>query len=189
MAKAPISATIAAKRRVMPSTISHTYPGVSPMTAPSNKIARMRVHSNPTTGGHLYGDVDRINSQLEARIGRQHNIKSRLRGPALAEEVFQTVWYGEEAHCSNEVDEDLQKCPDGDDFYWAHQPSLGLETTLELQERLQNQIRKFEYAYDRMCIAALRWHQLMEDVHDDERIRKMFLDMQMIRKLSGMDCE
>ena len=159
------------------------------MKSPSSSIAKLRNRASSTTGGHLCGSVDDINAQLEGRIGRQHNVKFRPRGAALAEEVFQAHWYGEDAECAaDEEDYSPPKSLD-EEYGWMYQPSLDLETTLDLQERLQVQIRKFEHAYEKMCIAALRWHQLMEDVHDDEQVRKMFLDMQMIRKLSGLDHE
>lgn len=169
---------------------SRGYVGLASKTQPSSSFVVLGSRADSTVGGHLRGNVERINYQLEARLGRQHNASFRPRGAALAEEIFQAHWYGEDATCVDaEEDSGVSKNCSDEEYHWMYQPSLELETTLEIQERLQDQIRKFEYAYDKMCLAATRWHQLMEDVYEDEQVRKMFLDMQMIRKLSGLDHE
>lgn len=187
MAKTPTPVPL--KTRAIPTVIASSVSGVSPMSGPSKRLQAMRNRANSTVGGHLYGSAERINHILEQRMGRQHNNKYRPRGAALAAEIFQTTWYGETDEAMEEYDENDKAQGAEEGYEWAYQPSLELETPIELQERLQESIRKFEYAHDKMAIAALRWHQLMEDVHDDEQVRKMFLDMQMIRKLSGMDSE
>lgn len=141
--------------------------------------------TGPSVSSHLSGDVDNINRRLEERHGRQRNANYRPRGAALAEEIFRIGWGSDVCESSESDSNELLLEKD----LWGYQPSLELETTLELQERLQSQIRKFEYAYESMCIAALRWHQLMEDVHYSDQVKKQFLDLQMIRKLSGLDYE
>jgi hypothetical protein len=189
MAKTPATKlTIATAGPVSSAKTGRGYVGLAGRSQPKAKLAVVGNRADSTIGGHLCGDTDRINSQLEARMGRQHNVKFRPRGAALAEEVFQAHWYGEEVDFVSEEDSSSKNTSD-EDYQWMYQTSLDLETTIELQERLQAQIRKFEYAYDKMCLAALRWHQLMEDVHDDDQVRKMFLDLQMIRRLSGIEYE
>ena len=150
------------------------------------KVQPMYVSANRmTVGGHLGGSVESQNERLEQRIARQHNAKHRLTGPALAGEIFRTHW-GEEC-----VDVEDGYYDDKDAFEEGHlfQESLPLESPIETQERLGRKIEEYNNGYRSMCLAATRWHQLMEDVYEDEQVRKMFLDMQMIRKLSGLDHE
>ena len=139
-----------------------------------------------STTAHLAGQIDNVNRRLEDRRARQFNTSFRPSGPSLAEEVFQTDWL-ETEECVAEDGYDDGPVKAVDEYQWAYQPSLELESTLELQERLQRSIRHYENCHKAMCIAALRWHQLMQDVHHSEQIRKMFMDMQMVRKLSGYD--
>lgn len=180
-----------AKARVTPSLRS---PGVtiwsSAHAAPYPKASSARKVKGYKSGGesttlHLEGDVDRANQRLEERKSRLRNPSYRPTGPALAEDIFRTNWGEVSAECESEEDYEA-KSPESD-FGWAYQPSLELESTIELEERLQRSIRQYETAYDAMCLAALRWHQLMEDVHHNAQVKKMFLDMQMVRKLSGYD--
>lgn len=167
--------------------------GSSPMMPSpliSIKAEPMYISSNNmTTGGHLGGSIESQNTRLEERIARQHNTKHRLTGPSLAGEIFRTSWGDECREVEDDSDWDEKSYKDLQVEEFTYQPSLDLESPIETQERLERKIREYNTAYNAMCLAATRWHQLMEDVHDDPQVRKMFLDMQMIRKLSGLDHE
>lgn len=171
-----INSAAAAKSSINLGILPTTRLKAQPMYVSANRM---------TTGGHLGGTVESQNARLEQRIARQHNIKHRLTGPALAGEIFRTHWGDECVDVSDDYD-DLKADYDEDFMY---QQSLPLESPIETQERLGRKIEEYNNAYRSMCLAATRWHQLMEDVYDDEQVRKMFLDMQMIRKLSGLDHE
>jgi hypothetical protein len=64
------------------------------------------------------------------------------------------------------------------------QLSLQLEDPSALLAHYRKMIRRYEQGYERMAAFALKWHSLMEDVEADPSIKKMFNDMQIIRKLS-----
>ena len=72
-------------------------------------------------------------------------------------------------------------------FHFRYQETLDLETNEEREARLKNAIRRFEQAYRVMSVYALKWHYLQEDLEDHEDLKKMFRDIQMLRKLKGSD--
>lgn len=117
-------------------------------------------------------------------------------GPGMAEDVFSV--YDEDDYAMDECIDDYHPTIEELDpenlfngeyqsFHFRHQDELDLETNEEREARLKNSIRKFESAYRRMCIYALKWHYLQEEVEENVQIKKMFKDMQMFRKLNGSD--
>jgi len=116
-------------------------------------------------------------------------------GPGMAESVF-NVYDDDLDECVSDYSE---KCYDAEvdqedmydgvlqSFHFRYQEDLDLETNAEREERLKRSIRRFESAYRKMSLYALKWAYLEEEVEDDEQVRKMFKDMQMIRKLRGSD--
>jgi tRNA-dihydrouridine synthase len=68
-----------------------------------------------------------------------------------------------------------------------YQAELPLENVREMEERHLREIKKFERAYRKMCHNALKWHYLMEDLKDNEQLKKMFNDIQLMRKLGGSE--
>ena len=54
-----------------------------------------------------------------------------------------------------------------------------------MEQHHQTQIKKFERAYRKMAFQALKWHYLMEDIEDNAQLKKMFNDIQLMRKLGG----
>jgi len=85
---------------------------------------------------------------------------------------------------------------DGSSFYemssnpnLTHDTETQLELPLEDSETLQRHYRymigRYERAYEHMAMLALKWHYLEQDVEDNGTIKKMFNDMQVMRKLSG----
>lgn len=117
-------------------------------------------------------------------------------GPGMAESIF------------NLHDFDLDDCVEvGDDYFYAqgeldpedlfdgetqsfhfrYQEELDLETNEEREQRLKNSIRRFEQAYRVMSMYALKWHYLEEDLEEHDDLKKMFRDIQMLRKLKGSD--
>lgn len=116
-------------------------------------------------------------------------------GPGMAEDVFAAYSDDyddyecvEEYHPTiEELDPENLFNGEYQSFHFRHQDELDLETNEEREARLKNSIRKFENAYRRMCIYALKWHYLQEEVEENVQIKKMFKDMQMFRKLNGSD--
>lgn len=108
-------------------------------------------------------------------------------GPMMADEIFETHNYTEEAEsCGNDGPWSLNKELPDDEEHWF-QTELPLENVRDMERRLQNEIDKFRRCHRKMYIYALQWHYLMEECEDSEQIEKMFNDMQMIRKLTGSD--
>ena len=117
-------------------------------------------------------------------------------GPGMAEDVFGIYddRYGEEdcveddyAYPIEEIDaEDLY---DGvlQSFHYRYQGSFDLETNEAKEARLKESIRRFETAYRKMSIYALKWHYLQEELEEDHQLKKLFGDIQMMRKLKGSD--
>lgn len=108
-------------------------------------------------------------------------------GPAMAQEIFEVYDYDEcDKACA--VSDDIYDCEDTVDGeeYW-YQTELPLENVRELEERFRQEISKFDRAYRKMMVHALKWHYLMEEVEENPQVAKMFKDMQMVRKLSGSD--
>lgn len=155
-----------------------------------------------TTGSHHHTRVatpiSSHNQNQKILLARLHSNSFRPVGPALADDIF-GVW-NDEVACESDPsleDDSYSKWQvtektgtTGDPFFdecW--QPSLALETPEELRMQLQSNIRKYERGYYKMAMAALRWHQLMEDVKSNSGIAKSFSDLQMLRKLSGSDFE
>lgn len=68
-----------------------------------------------------------------------------------------------------------------------YQTELPLENVRELEERFRREIKKMERAYRKMALHALKWHYLMEDLEDNSQLRKMFNDIQLMRKLGGSE--
>lgn len=118
-------------------------------------------------------------------------------GPGMAESIFnlydhdfdldECVAEGDGFYPQGELDpEDLY---DGvtQSFHFRYQDELDLETNEEREARLKNSIRRFEQAYRVMSMYALKWHYLEEDLEEHDDLKKMFRDIQMLRKLKGSD--
>jgi hypothetical protein len=99
----------------------------------------------------------------------------------LADETFGVDAFGE---------------PDIESFYEAasslsliDEPAVQLQLPLESPQALlahyRLMIHRYEQGYERMAAFALKWHSLMADVEHDPTIKKMFTDMQVMRKLTG----
>jgi hypothetical protein len=67
----------------------------------------------------------------------------------------------------------------------AVQLQLPLESPQALLAHYRLMIHRYEQGYERMAAFALKWHSLMADVEHDPTIKKMFTDMQVMRKLTG----
>lgn len=102
-------------------------------------------------------------------------------GAAMAQEIFDLYSYDDSDWYSDNDESPVQE--DTDEV----QLDLPLENLRELEERMRAQIKKFDRAYHKMMIYALQWHYLQEEVEESPQIKKMFQDMQMIRKLTGSD--
>lgn len=118
-------------------------------------------------------------------------------GPGMAEDVFSAHDYGDYDDMDECVEDyrpsieelDPENLFNGEyqSFHFRQQEELDLETNEQREVRLKNSIRKFETAYRRMALYALKWHYLQEEVEENVQIKKMFKDMQMFRKLNGSD--
>lgn len=116
-------------------------------------------------------------------------------GPGMAEDLFGIYDYDEfDDVCEvddgfyNAMEElDPENLYDGvtQSFHFRFQADLDLETNEEREANLRSSIRRFEAAYRRMSLYALKWHYLLEEVEENEQYKKMFKDMQMMRKLGG----
>lgn len=104
-------------------------------------------------------------------------------GAAMADEIFEVHYRDGEDYSPEETNYEYE---DEDQSYQI-QYDLPLESLEELEQKMRQQIHKFDRAYNRMMIYALNWHYLLEECEDDAQIEKMFKDMQMIRKLRGSD--
>jgi hypothetical protein len=85
---------------------------------------------------------------------------------------------------------------DVESFYEAaNNPNASAERGAQLQLPLDDphallghyrlMIHRYEQGYERMALFALKWHSLISDVERDPTIKKMFNDMQVMRKLTG----
>lgn len=90
--------------------------------------------------------------------------------------------------------DDCEEVMDTDDYYgdevavegeYWYQTELPLENVREMEQRHLAEIKKFERAYRKMCHHAMKWHHLMEDLEDNQQLKKMFNDIQLMRKLGG----
>lgn len=108
-------------------------------------------------------------------------------GPGMAEDIFK-INYCDEAETApypyDEYENHSKSLPDEE--YW-YQTELPLKNVSELETELRNEIRKWERAYNKVMIYALKWHYLLEEVEENPQVKKMFQDLQMIRKLGGSD--
>lgn len=118
-------------------------------------------------------------------------------GPGMAEDIFGWNSFDEcdevcdsyEAYDEVEDDAILTDMYDGvlQSFHFRHQTSLDLETNEQREARLNTAIERFDNAYKRMCLYALKWHYLQEDLEADPQLKKQFQDIQLMRKLKGSD--
>lgn len=108
-------------------------------------------------------------------------------GPMMAGEIFDLYDEDYEDPLIEESDDQLAKYTELFDEGNAYQESFELENIRDLEDRLRQQIRKFEIGYGKMMGNALKWHYLMEECEENHQVRKMFMDVQMMRKLNGSD--
>ena len=117
-------------------------------------------------------------------------------GPAMARDVFE-LWGDDcEAVPEGYYDEGIKDGPmeeedlfDGEtkSYHFRYQGELNLESVAEMSDRLRSEIRQFRAGYAKMSIYALKWHYLMQEVEANPQVKKMFKDMQLMRKLNGSD--
>lgn len=114
------------------------------------------------------------------------NKERRPFGAAMAEEIFEL--YNEPHHYYGEDECVSDESPQSDDYEetW-YQTELPLENLRELEERMRQQITKFEGAYSKMMIFALKWYYLEQDAETNPQVGKLFKDLQLTRKLAGSD--
>jgi len=114
----------------------------------------------------------------------------------MAQDVFD-LWYYDGDDCL-EVYEDSNVCLenvkeedlfDGElqSYHFRYQGELEIETAEELNEQLRTSARKFEQAYRKISHHALKWHWLMQDIEKNPQLKKMFGDIQLMRKLNGSE--
>ena len=117
-------------------------------------------------------------------------------GPGMAEDVFGAYddRYADEDCVEIEYDYAVEDIDEEDlfdgvlqSYHFRYQGSFDLETNEEKETRLRNAIRRFEIAYRKMAVYALKWHYLEEELEADPQLKKMFGDIQMMRKLKGSD--
>lgn len=150
----------------------------------------MATYKFPTRSGSKLRALGQISASINSAKGNAPTYNPF--GPDMADSVFGVYYYGEsESVCSEEAypqaeldDADLF---DGElhSYHFQWQGELEIESQEELEARLRHRIKKFEHAHNAMCHHALKWHYLMEDVENNPQIKKMFQDMQLMRKLSG----
>jgi len=109
-------------------------------------------------------------------------------GPQMACEIFNVDFYDDDAES---ISEDWERnhseemIPSSTE-YW-YQLDLPLENVREIEERHRQEIKRFSRAYKQMCVHALKWHYLMEDLEDNVQLKKLFNDIQLMRKLGGSE--
>lgn len=117
-------------------------------------------------------------------------------GPGMAEDVFGVYddRYADEDCIEADYDYAVEEIDEEDlfdgvlqSYHFRYQGSFDLETNEEKETRLKNAIRRFETAYRKMAVYALKWHYLEEELEADPQLKKMFGDIQMMRKLKGSD--
>jgi hypothetical protein len=107
-------------------------------------------------------------------------------GAAMAEDLFDLYSYEETvAECEGDEEYDLVM-DDSEGEHW-YQTELPLENLRELEERMRQQIHKFDRAYKKMMVYALKWYYLEQDAESNPQVEKLFKDLQMTRKLTGSD--
>lgn len=121
-------------------------------------------------------------------VSSNYNYQRKINpfGPQMACEVFGVDEYDDEFDCAESCDDDSYgtEVASDDQEYW-YQTELPLENVREMEQHHQTQIKKFERAYRKMAFQALKWHYLMEDIEDNAQLKKMFNDIQLMRKLGG----
>lgn len=91
-------------------------------------------------------------------------------------------YYGDEVALK---EESVYQLSDYDLVPDEYQYELPLKNVDEVEGELNLMIRKYQYAMERMGVAALLWDDLMEDLEDNPHLAEEFNKFQMLRKLSG----
>jgi hypothetical protein len=116
-------------------------------------------------------------------------------GPEMAAHIFDAYDYGDD-DCAVEASDyygEREEKLDPEDlfngelhsYHFRYQEELDIETPQELAENLRHIKRKFRVAHQRMAHHALKWFYLSQDIENNPQIKKMFDDLQLMRKLSG----
>lgn len=105
-------------------------------------------------------------------------------GPQMACNIFGVHEY-DDYELTEELGEDYYPVKSSDEQEIWFQTELPLENVRTMEQRHLKEIRKFERAYRKMALYALKWHYLMEDLEDNAQLDKMFKDIQLMRKLGG----
>ena len=132
--------------------------------------------------GRLRGYSTRMASA--ASSGYASSQKLHPFGPSMACDIFGVYEYDDYEECPDEDYESDHIKEYGEGEYW-YQTELPLESVREMEQRHLREIRKFERAYRKMALYALKWHYLMEDLEGNAQLDKMFKDIQLMRKLGG----
>lgn len=172
--------------------ISHKYRGTKVTSLKGYGVTRPVGASNrsftPSIGIPDMTSIDRTNQRIYRSKAALWNSKPKPGSVHLAEDAFDIHAYELEADEPSEYDSDDYRDVTEDEFtFYPEQLTLDLLTTSECENYLYQAIRKHERAYQTMCLHALRWKQLMDDVEANPQIDKAFNDMQLLRKLSGSD--
>lgn len=125
-----------------------------------------------------------IKAGRSASSGYASSQKFHPFGPSMACEIFGVHEYDDYDVCLDEDYESDHVKEHEDEEYW-YQTELPLESVREMEQRHLSEIKKFERAYRKMALYALKWHYLMEDLEDNAQLDKMFKDIQLMRKLGG----
>lgn len=124
-------------------------------------------------------------------VSSNYNYQNKINpfGPQMACEVFGVDEYDDEY--------DLEDCAEDEGYYgnsvqaeddtteYWYQTSFELENVRELEDHHKREIKKFQRAYRKMAFQAMKWHYLMEEIEDNAQLKKMFNDIQLMRKLGG----
>lgn len=106
-------------------------------------------------------------------------------GAAMAQEIFGFSEYDPWTSVDISYESDVAEArPVEEEWY---QTELPLKNIRELESELISEIEKWKMSYHRMMVFALKRFYLMEEVEENPQIKKMFNDMQMMRKLGGSD--
>lgn len=109
-------------------------------------------------------------------------------GPQMACDIFGVTVYDDYEATEDLVDafSSYNGSEDLDEECW-YQTEFDFESVREMEQRHLLQIRKFERAYRKMALYALKWHYLMVDLESNAQLDKMFKDIQLMRRLGGSE--
>lgn len=125
---------------------------------------------------------------LKFSYGNSKMNNSHPFGTQLADDLFDVHYYEEDCleDAPDVYDYDSKNIPVKEE-YEGEQFVLELETLNDIERRYRYEISRMRRGYNKMAHHALKWHYLMCDIEDNPQIKKMFEDMQLMRRLSGSE--